>query len=172
MTGRDLPILQEFYNEYKDRVTLLGLDVGTFVGLGSNQDASNLLRELGITYPAGFTSDEGTLGKYEIVAMPSTVFFTADGKIFRKWMGALNKAKLVEITEEMLALPPPEETTPGVDIPTPHPTATPIPAPIPTSTPFPTATPILVPATTRATPAPTATPPVTRAMPDRKPRAD
>ena len=158
----EMPVLQEFYIEYKDRVTLLGLDVGPFVGLGSNQDARNLLRELGITYPAGFTSDEGILGKYEIVGFPSTIFFTADGKIFRKWMGALNKAKLVEITEEMLALPLPEETTPGVGTPTPLPTATPAPAPTATPpvtrgmpTPGPTPTPF--PAAVPATPPPTAT---------------
>ena len=99
--------LQEFYDEYADRVNLLGLDVGRVTGLGSHQDAIDLLEVLSITYPAGFTSDEGILREYEILAMPSTVFLTAEGKVFRKWSGPLSKDKVIEITEEMLALSTP-----------------------------------------------------------------
>ena len=99
----EMPDLQEFYDDYGDKATLLGLDVGPFTGLGSNQSGRDLLEELGITYPAGFARDAEAVIDYEILGMPSTVFITADGKIFRKWDGLLNKAKLVEITEQMLA---------------------------------------------------------------------
>ena len=99
----EMPELQEFYEEYGDRVTLFGLDVGPFwVGLGNNQDARDLINWLGISYPAGPTSDETVVREYEILGMPSTVFITSDGKIFRKWTGILNRDKLVEITEQML----------------------------------------------------------------------
>ena len=99
-----LPDLQEFYDEYGGRVTILGLDIGPFIGLGSAQDGRELLVELDISYPAGSTPDETVVKEYEIIGMPSTFFITADGKIFRKWTGPLNKDKLVEIVEEMLAL--------------------------------------------------------------------
>ncbi len=102
----EMPDLQKFYNEYRDRLTLVGIDVGPFTGLGSRQNGKELLQELSISYPAGSTLDETVVRKYEILGMPSTFFITANGKIFRKWTGILNRAKLVEITEEMLAAQP------------------------------------------------------------------
>ncbi len=98
----EMPDLQEFYEEYNDRVSLVGVDLGVFVDLGSKQDGIDLLRELQVTYPAGFTSDPAVARDYKVLGMPSTVFITADGKIFRSWTGLLNKAKLAEITENML----------------------------------------------------------------------
>ena len=103
----EMPALQEFYNEYSDRVNLLGVDLGLFVGLGSHQDAIDLLEELGVTYPAGYPLDEQVVSNYEILAMPSTFFITADGKIFRKWSGALSGETSASITEQMLVLSEP-----------------------------------------------------------------
>ena len=42
--GSELPDLQEFYKENKDRVNILGIDVGQFTGLG-NQDSAKALLE-------------------------------------------------------------------------------------------------------------------------------
>ena len=99
----EMPDLQEFHTEFKDRATLIGVDVGQFTGLGSQEDARNLLQELGITYPAGFTGDETVIRRYKVLAMPTTVFVDASGGIFRTWGGVLNRDKLAEITNEMLS---------------------------------------------------------------------
>ena len=48
----EMPDLQAFYDQFKDRVTLIGIDLGRFTGLGSEQDARDLLQDLDITYPA------------------------------------------------------------------------------------------------------------------------
>ena len=69
-----LPDLQEFYDEYGGRVTILGLDIGPFIGLGSAQDGRELLVELDISYPARSTPDETVVKEYEIIGMPSTFF--------------------------------------------------------------------------------------------------
>ena len=45
----EMPEFQRFYDEYNDRVTLIGIDIGPFMRLGTHRDAENLLRELGIT---------------------------------------------------------------------------------------------------------------------------
>ena len=98
----ELPDLQEFYNEFGDRATLVGVDLGQFTGLGSLQDAKDLLAELDITYPAGFTDDGSVVSKYKVFGMPTTIFIDADGEIFKKWGGALNASELRKQTNAML----------------------------------------------------------------------
>jgi len=98
----EMPDLQEFYDEFQDRTVMIGIDVGQFTGLGDEDDANNLLEALKITYPTGFTSERAVMRDYGVVSMPTTVFITSKGQVFRKWSGALNREKLAEITNEML----------------------------------------------------------------------
>ena len=98
----EMPDLQEFYEGSKDEVTLLGIDVGQFTGLGSRRDARNLLKELEITYPAGFTGDGSVVRKYKVVGMPTTVFINPDGTIFEIWSGGLNLDILNRLTGPMI----------------------------------------------------------------------
>jgi thiol-disulfide isomerase/thioredoxin len=98
----EMPDLQRFYNESKDEVLLLGIDVGQFTGLGNREDAQTLLQELDITYPAGFTGDASIMQKYEVLGMPTTVFIDSNGEIFRNWTGVLDRETLEQVTSEML----------------------------------------------------------------------
>ena len=98
----EMPDLQVFNEKFKDRALLLGIDIGQFTGLGSQQDAKDLLEELGVTYPTGFTTEGGVISDYKVLGMPTTVFIDAQGKIFNKWTGALNLDVLEEKTLEML----------------------------------------------------------------------
>jgi thiol:disulfide interchange protein len=82
---------------------MLGIDIGQFTALGSQKDARDLLEELEVTYPAGFTNDSNIIRDYKVLGMPTTVFITAKGEIFNKWTGALTSEILVEKVEEMLA---------------------------------------------------------------------
>ena len=100
----EMPDLQGFYEEYKDRVTLVGVDVGQFSGLGNEDDARDLLSELGVTYPAGFTADASVMRSFKVLGMPTTVFIDPKGGIFRTWTGALNRDVLTRVTNEMLEL--------------------------------------------------------------------
>ncbi len=102
----ELPDLQDFYDEFNDRVTLISVDLGQFTGLGTQEDAKDLLSELGITYPAGFTDDNNVVRQYKVLSMPTTVFINSQGEIFRKWSGALNRDVLTKVTTEMLANQP------------------------------------------------------------------
>ena len=99
----EMPDLQEFYTEFKDRATLIGVDVGQFTGLGTQDAARSLLSELSITYPAGFTTDGTVMRGYKVLSMPTTVFVDSSGAICRTWGGVLNREKLAEITNEMLS---------------------------------------------------------------------
>ena len=98
----EMPHFQEFYDEFEERISFVGVDVGQFTGLGNPEDAQELLRDLDVTYPAGFTEDSSAVKEY-VTGMPTTVFITPAGEVFRSWTGYLSKDKLTEITEEMLA---------------------------------------------------------------------
>jgi thiol-disulfide isomerase/thioredoxin len=101
-----MPDFQEFYEEHRDEVTLVGIDVGQFTGLGDQNAAKALLKELGVTYPAGFTDDGGVMRDYKVLAMPTTVFIRSNGELFRTWGGVLNSQKLTEVTNDMLEQEP------------------------------------------------------------------
>lgn len=99
----EMPDFQRFYAEGgKDRFTLIGVDIGPFIGLGSREDGRALLRELHITFPAGTTFDARTVRNYEILGMPTTVFITSDGKIWRKHTGLLTRGQMDAFTAELL----------------------------------------------------------------------
>ena len=98
----EMPDLQRFYEESKEDVTLVGVDVGRFNGLGNQRDAQNLLRELSITYPAGFTRDGSVIRNYEVLSMPTTVFVDSNGVIFQTWSGIITRDILTEVTAAML----------------------------------------------------------------------
>lgn len=98
----EMPEFQQFQDNFAGRVTLIGVDLGQFMNLGRQEDAQNLLSELGVTYPAGYTADDQVVPNYRVLGLPTTVFITADGQIHRKWDGVLNLEKLTELATEML----------------------------------------------------------------------
>ena len=98
----EMPDLEAFHLDYRDRVTLIGVDVGEFMKLGSQDDARQLLTDLGITYPAGYTIHHGVIADYGVLSMPTTVFIDADGGIYRKWSGVLDHDALASVTDKML----------------------------------------------------------------------
>ena len=99
----EMPDFQEFHEEHKDQVTLVGVDIGQYLFLGNREDADTLLSELGITYPTGLTSQGDVVRKYEVLGMPTTVFLNPDGTVFKSWNGILTKEQLNDRAAELLA---------------------------------------------------------------------
>ena len=99
----EMPQLQQFYEDYGGEVELLGLDIGEYTGLGGRKDSSGLLASLQVTYPAGFTDHRGIVADYGVRAMPTTIFITADGRVFTAWSGAISYEMTAEIVKEMQA---------------------------------------------------------------------
>ena len=95
---------QQFYrlSEQKDQVTLIGIDIGVFLNLGSQSDANNLMSELNVVYPTGFTDDESVVRRYRVVGMPTTVFIDSTGEIYQKRTGIVSGFMLKEIVANML----------------------------------------------------------------------
>ncbi len=100
----EMPEFQEVYDEYRDRIVMLGIDLGPFTGLGSTDQGRALLNELGVSYPAGTTEDADVVARFQVLGMPTTLFVTPDGRVTAKWTGILTKEKLIEHVEELLAV--------------------------------------------------------------------
>jgi len=98
----EMPDFQRLYEQPDRKFALIGVDIGPFIGLGSHDDARALLRDLKITYPAGTTFDIRTVRNYEILGMPTTVFITADGRIWRKHAGLLTFDQIKAFTEDLV----------------------------------------------------------------------
>lgn len=99
----EMPDLQQVYEDFDSQFLLIGVDVGPFTALGTREDGQALLADLGVSYPAGTTFEAQVLTDYNVLGMPSTAFVTPDGEIVRTWTGLLNRAKLTELVEELLA---------------------------------------------------------------------
>lgn len=97
-----MPQFQVFYEEFKDRVQLVGVDIGIFINLGSHDDADALLRELGVTDPAGRTDDGSVPRKFGVTGMPTTAFISSDGTIFDKSVGAIDANYPAEASQALL----------------------------------------------------------------------
>ncbi|MBI4282283.1 MAG: TlpA family protein disulfide reductase [Chloroflexi bacterium] len=99
----EMPDLQLFYEDYKDRVTIVGIDLGEYTGLGTQGDAQDLVDQIGVTYPIGFTSDATVVERYKILYMPTTLFINSRGEVLTKWEGRLTRDLLKDVTNDMLA---------------------------------------------------------------------
>lgn len=99
----EMPGFQRVADEYKGRVIFVGVDVGPFTGLGSHDDAKRLLKDLDIRYPAAYAVDTAPLRLYQVVGMPTTVFFTRDGQTLNKVSGALLEDQLRDALNQLLA---------------------------------------------------------------------
>ena len=100
---RELPDFQRLYTgSAQDKFILIGVDIGSFVALGSPDDGRALLRELKITFPAGTIVSADGFRRYGILGMPTTVFITANGKILRRYTGMLTRDQMNTFIGELL----------------------------------------------------------------------
>ena len=99
----EMPELQIVHEEYGDQVIFLGIDIGTFVELGTEDDARALISEFGITFPNGTISDVVLLNYYNVIGVPTTVFIKPDGEITDHRSGALTETELRAYVTELIA---------------------------------------------------------------------
>jgi thiol-disulfide isomerase/thioredoxin len=99
----EMPDFQEIHEGYRDRVIVLGVDVGPFTALGTREQGRALIDEIGVTYPAGTTFREQVVEAYRVLGMPTTVFLAPEGEVVRAWTGLLPRDKMLELTEDLLA---------------------------------------------------------------------
>ena len=98
----EMPEFDHAWQAARDRVLLVGLDVGPLINLGTRAEGQALAEELGVTYPVGTTSDATVMQRYQVLGMPSTLFITAKSQIFRQWTGILDEASTTEFINELV----------------------------------------------------------------------
>jgi thiol-disulfide isomerase/thioredoxin len=99
----EMPEFENIWREFKSEdLVILGVDVGTYTGLGSPDQALDFVEDIGITYPTGQASNGKVVTDYQVLGMPTTVFINADGRLIRKWIGSINEKKLRELVSELL----------------------------------------------------------------------
>src|SRR5438093_2825 len=64
----EMPAFQRVADDYQGRMQVIGLDVGDFTGLGTQDDARQLLQELHTTYPTAYALDANPLQVYNVRA--------------------------------------------------------------------------------------------------------
>jgi thiol-disulfide isomerase/thioredoxin len=99
----EMPGFQRIFDQFHDRVILVGVDLGPYVGLGEHDDARRLLTELGIRYPAAYAVDAAPVRLYQIRAMPTTVFLTRKGQIMDAANGMLLESQMREKIQRLVA---------------------------------------------------------------------
>ena len=100
---KEMPDLQRVYELHKDRITLVGVDGGPFLGLGTTAEAEQLVADMGVTYPTGAIDDPEVIRDYGVLGMPITYFIKPDGEIVARRMGLLTREKLDSMVEDLLA---------------------------------------------------------------------
>ena len=98
----ELPLLQEAYARYEQEVVFLGVDIGPVTGLGFEMDGRALLAELDITFPVGGTPDSAIMREYQVLGVPETLFFSADGELVDRFSGLLNEKRLEQYIQALL----------------------------------------------------------------------
>ncbi len=99
----EMPGFQSVFARYQDEVLFLGIDIGTFTGLGTQEDARQLLKDLRVKYPSGYAVDPTPLVAYRIRTMPTTLFFSAEGKLIYRHTGELSEADLRALVTQLAA---------------------------------------------------------------------
>jgi len=86
---KETPLLAEFYQTHRGRVTMLGIDVndGTAAAL-------SFLHKYGVSYPVASDPTAATAAQYGVISLPQTFFLNAAHQIVQRDFGALSRASL------------------------------------------------------------------------------
>ena len=98
----EMPAFQNVYDTYSDDFLLVGVDIGPFIGLGTRQSAIDLLAELGITYPAAGAETAQAVQDYNVLGMPTTVFYDGEGAEVSRQTGLLTEQALESRVRELI----------------------------------------------------------------------
>jgi thiol-disulfide isomerase/thioredoxin len=99
----DMGLLQAADADYGDEVLIVGLHIGHFVGLGSEEGARAFLSDEEITFPNGATPDTNVIRDYEVLNTPSIYFIKPSGEIIQRVYGLVGDTDLRGHIDDLIA---------------------------------------------------------------------
>ena len=94
----EAPLLERTWRAYKNRdLIFLGVNIQD-----RKEDAVNYMREFDITFPNGPDPTGEITINYGVSGLPVTFFVSRDGKVVRRWVGALEHSVLIRSIEEIM----------------------------------------------------------------------
>ncbi|MGH9040075.1 MAG: TlpA family protein disulfide reductase [Acidimicrobiia bacterium] len=91
---REMPDFQAVSERHKDRVAFIGITVSD-----TRPGAQQVLKDTGVTYPAGFDPENKVALAYGVTGMPTTVFISPKGELLQKASGELNEPQLESLLD-------------------------------------------------------------------------
>ena len=92
----EAPVLERASQAYKDKgVVLVGVDVWD-----TDKDARSFIQEFGITYSNGPDPNGEIAIEYGLTGVPETWFIDREGRLVRRWTGALTDQQISAFIEE------------------------------------------------------------------------
>lgn len=95
----ELPEFQNVHHQMGDEVTFVGI-----ANADRRSDALALAREVGLTYTLVDDPGGELFRSFELIAMPTTLFISADGTIEEIFAGQLTEAALIERVDRLRGL--------------------------------------------------------------------
>jgi cytochrome c biogenesis protein CcmG/thiol:disulfide interchange protein DsbE len=94
----EAPLLERTWRTYKNRdLIFLGVNIQD-----RKEDAVSYMREFDITFPNGPDPTGEITINYGVSGLPVTFFVSRDGKVVRRWVGALEHSVLIRSIEEIM----------------------------------------------------------------------
>jgi cytochrome c biogenesis protein CcmG/thiol:disulfide interchange protein DsbE len=91
-------VIESAWRAYKSRgVVFLGVNIQD-----RREDALGYVRGFGITYPNGPDPSGEISIDYGVSGIPVTFFISRDGKVIRRWVGAIDRTTLTRSIEEIM----------------------------------------------------------------------
>jgi thiol-disulfide isomerase/thioredoxin len=99
----DMALLQQVSADYEGEVLFIGVHIGDFVDLGTEEGALAFLEDEGITFPNGFTPKVMVIREYEVLEVPSIFYVKPNGRIVDQTYGLVRDAALREHIDALIA---------------------------------------------------------------------
>ncbi len=92
----EAPHLQEFYEEYRDRVEIVAVNI---TSKDKPKDAAAFAEEYGFSFPVLLDETGEVSTIYGAFAIPTTIFLNEKGEIIHEYAGPMEKQFLIDLLE-------------------------------------------------------------------------
>ncbi len=95
----EAPVLAQVYKEYEDKgVKFIGIDIWD-----SQNEAIKFVDRYGVTYPNGLDQKGSIAIDYGVSGIPEKYFISREGILVKKFIGPVNREKLIQTLDQLLA---------------------------------------------------------------------